>query len=151
MLGTPKPGKRSMKTKTNGGPALPLPDTGHNAPFTAAHGQATTVAPIATEERLIFAARPDRAFYRVRAKAAIDASAAARILQCFARNGLIPHLFLATLDSDDELSIEAWLRQGEITRHALNRIVGNIGAVVGVVSTELTCEAQQSIEICQSK
>lgn len=140
-----------MNTRTKDGPASPLPDTRRNARFAAAHGQAVTVASIVPEGRPTHAAQLDGAFYRARAKAAIDPSATARILQCFARNGLIPHLFLATLDSDGDLSVEAWLRQGEIAPHALDRIVANIRAVVGVVSAELTCEAQQPAEICQPK
>lgn len=139
-----------MNAKTEDGlVASPPPSTRCNARFAAAHGKAVTVESIVSEGSPTLAAPLDGAFYRVRAKAATDPSVTARFLQCFARSSLIPHLFLAMFNNDGELSIEAWLRQREIDPHALNRIVGNIGAVVGVVSTELTCEPRQSAEICQ--
>ena len=125
-----------------------LSDTRH----TATHGQAATVASInRIRGKTHLAARPEDTFYRVRAKAATDPSATARILQCFARNGLIPHLFFAKLDGDGELSVEAWLRGKEFAPHILDRIVANIGAVVGVLSSELKCETQSPPEICRHK
>jgi len=138
-----------MNMKTDGNQASPQPGAHNNAHSGAVFAQAATAALTVSGRRLALSAQPNGAVYRVQAKAAADATVTARILQCFVRNGQIPCLFLATLDKDGELSIEAWLRQGEIIPCALNRIVANIGAVIGVVSAELECELWQPVEICQ--
>lgn len=129
-----------MTMKTDDGPVSSLPVTRDNARSTTVPSQAATTPSVAFERRLAHPAKHDGAFHRVRAKAAADATVTARILQCFVRNGQTPSLFLATLDEHGELSIEAWLRQGEIVPCALNRIVANIRAVVGVVSAEMKTE-----------
>lgn len=140
-----------MNTKMEDSLAWPLPSTRDNARFDAASGQAAKEVSTVSERKIALAAQPNGAFHRVLAKAVADSSVTARILQCFVRNGQTPCLFLAILDKDGEVSIEAWLRQEEIIPSALNRIVANIGAVVGVVSTELRCEPGQPVEICQPK
>lgn len=112
-------------------------------------------AAISAGGRQVDDGQPGQAFYRLRATAALDASAVARILQCFVRSGQIPHLFLATR-GEGEIRIEVWLSKTGIELSAMRRIAGNIEAIVSVISVSLEYgddsppDAREA-NICQAK
>lgn len=80
------------------------------------------------------------AFYHLSAVAVFDVSVTARILQCFVRNGCTPIVFLATMGGDDEILVEASMRRSGVDAEVMRRIAANVAGVIGVTSSELTCD-----------